>query len=89
MSIRSTRKVFAPPVERAGLTFHGLRHSAATQWVANGVDARTVQHRLGHADPRLVLLLYAPRLDAVERRRSVRPSSCPLMVSSTGEACGR
>ncbi len=42
-----------------GLTFHGLRHSAATQWVASGIDARTVQHRLGHTDPSLVLRLYA------------------------------
>ncbi|MEM7272742.1 MAG: site-specific integrase [Actinomycetota bacterium] len=56
------RRVFGPAVESCGLdglTFHGLRHSAATQWVAAGLDARTVQHRLGHADPRLVLRLYA------------------------------
>ena len=57
-----SRRVFRPAVEGIGqpdLTFHGLRHSAATQWVADGVDARTVQHRLGHSDPRLVLKLYA------------------------------
>lgn len=63
-------RVFAPAVDRAGLdglTFHGLRHSAATQWVANGIDARTVQHRLGHADPRLVLRLYAHATNSADR----------------------
>ena len=46
-----------------GLTFHGLRHSAATPWIAEGVDARTVQQLLGHTDPRLVLRLYAHATD--------------------------
>ena len=55
-------RVLGPAVRAIGLdgvTFHGLRHSAATEWVASGVDARTVQHRLGHTDPGLVLRLYA------------------------------
>jgi len=51
-----------------GLTFHGLRHSAATEWVASGVDARTVQHRLGHTDPGLVLRLYAHSSSDADRR---------------------
>jgi len=58
-----------------GLTFHGLRHSAATQWVANGLDPRTVQHRLGHADPRLVLRLYAHALSEADRRAAAASSS--------------
>ncbi len=55
-------RVLAPATLEAGcrgLTFHGLRHTAATQWIADGIDARTVQFHLGHADPRLVLKLYA------------------------------
>ncbi len=51
-----------------GLTFHGLRHSAATEWVASGIDARTVQHRLGHTDPSLVLRLYAHSSTDADRR---------------------
>ena len=47
-----------------GLTFHGLRHSAATQWMVQGIDARTVQQLLGHTDPRLVLKLYAHASDS-------------------------
>ena len=63
--------VFLPAVRRVGLdglTFHGLRHSAATQWVASGVDLRTVQAWLGHADPQLVLRLYAHASDTAARQ---------------------
>jgi integrase len=58
------QRVWLPALERVGLasprlTFHALRHAAATSWVAAGVDIRTAQHRLGHSTPRLVLALYA------------------------------
>ena len=58
------QRVWHPAVEQVGLskprlTFHALRHAAATSWVAAGVDIRTAQHRLGHSTPRLVLALYA------------------------------
>lgn len=72
------RRVLSPAVEAcglAGLTFHGLRHSAATNWMANGLDARTVQHRLGHADPRLVLRLYAHAVTDAERRAAEQTSA--------------
>ncbi len=68
---RFRNEVFAPAVEAAGLhglTFHGLRHSAATSWVAQGIDLRTVQAWLGHADPQLVLRLYAHATDSASRR---------------------
>jgi integrase len=42
-----------------GLTPHGLRHSAATHMIALGINPKTTQARLGHADPRLTLALYA------------------------------
>lgn len=63
--------VFLPALKRtglSGLTFHGLRHSAATQWVASGIDLRTVQAWLGHADPQLVLRLYAHASSAAGRQ---------------------
>ncbi|MCP4961772.1 MAG: tyrosine-type recombinase/integrase, partial [Actinomycetia bacterium] len=56
------KRVLVPALEATGIegfTFHGLRHSAATQWVAAGIDLRTVQYWLGHTNPRLVLELYA------------------------------
>jgi integrase len=45
--------------------FHDLRHAAATQLVAAGVDVRTVAGRLRHASPAMTLDVYASRdLDA-------------------------
>lgn len=36
-----------------------LRHTNATGLVADGVDVKTAQTRLGHSDPRLTLAIYA------------------------------
>ncbi|MCD8316592.1 MAG: site-specific integrase, partial [Eggerthellaceae bacterium] len=41
------------------LKFHELRHTQATLWIANGVDIKTVQTRLGHADPSITMKWYA------------------------------
>ena len=42
-----------------GLKFHKLRHTQATQLLANGVDVKTVQTRLGHANVSITLGRYA------------------------------
>jgi len=51
------QRTFKPAVASAGLpsalTFHGLRHVAATLMVANNEHPRVIQHRLGHTDPTL------------------------------------
>lgn len=51
-----------------GLRFHELRHTQATQLLANGVDVKTVQARLGHASASLTLDQYAHALPANDRR---------------------
>jgi integrase len=43
----------------AGVTFHDLRRANATGLLAEGVDVRTAQARLGHSDPRMTLAIYA------------------------------
>jgi integrase len=41
------------------VTFHGLRHTHASQLIASGVDIVTVSKRLGHAKPSVTLAIYA------------------------------
>jgi integrase len=43
----------------AGVTFHGLRHTHASQLIDAGVDIVTISKRLGHADPSITLRVYA------------------------------
>lgn len=60
------RRVWVPACEQAnlaGLGFHDLRRTNATAMVAAGVDIKTAQHRLGHADPRMTLSIYAQITD--------------------------
>lgn len=51
-----------------GLKFHELRHTQATQLLANGVDVKTVQARLGHSDPALTLKWYAHSIEENDRQ---------------------
>jgi integrase len=41
------------------ITFHGLRHTHASQLIASGVDIVTISKRLGHAKPSVTLATYA------------------------------
>ncbi len=56
------RRVWLPSTKTAnlsGLRFHDLRGLAATVLVAQGVDVKTAQARLGHSSPTVTLQLYA------------------------------
>jgi integrase len=49
---------------------HVLRHTAASAWLANGVDIRTVAEYLGHTDPGFTLRVYSHLMpDAADRAR--------------------
>lgn len=50
-----------------GTTFHSLRHTHATHLIHAGIDMRTVQERLGHADVSTTLRLYAHMLPGRDR----------------------
>jgi integrase len=53
---------FGEIVDRLGLpdvTFHGLRHTHASQLIDAGVDIVTISKRLGHAKPDITLRVYA------------------------------
>lgn len=74
---------------RLTLGFHDLRRANATEMVRLRVDMKTAQHRLGHADPRFTLALYAEATtegdqEAADRvgtrfmaKRTVRSARCP------------
>lgn len=53
--VRATKDAGLP----ANLGFHDLRRANATGLVSSGVDIRTAQSRLGHADVRMTLEIYA------------------------------
>ena len=55
-------RTFAKENGFEGLRFHELRHTQATQLVSNGVDMKTIQHRLGHSSATLTMNLYAHAL---------------------------
>ncbi|HXF73904.1 MAG TPA: site-specific integrase [Actinomycetota bacterium] len=69
------KRVWEPAVRRAGLEGlrpHDLRHFAATVAVAAGAHPRALQARLGHADSRVTMDVYAsvlPGLDEELARR--------------------
>lgn len=50
---------FAENIEMPHVTFHGLRHTHASQLISEGVDIVTISKRLGHAKPNITLSIYA------------------------------
>lgn len=64
------RRVWLPACSGAGVegvTFHDLRRANGTGLVAEGVDVKTAQTRLGHSDPRTTLALYVQATSAGDR----------------------
>lgn len=65
-------------VERAGLdsiSFHGLRHSYASQMAAEGMPLQVLQQNLGHADLRQIVKRYAHLSDAYRREQVEKAAS--------------
>lgn len=67
-----------------GLTFHDLRRANATGLVAEGVDVKTAQARLGHADPRLTLAIYAQATTEADRSAAARIGARFLTTTAPG-----
>jgi integrase len=65
------QRVFCKAVKRAGLegvTFHSLRRTHATMLVAEGLDLKVIQYRMGHESIQTTLALYAAPLEANLRK---------------------
>jgi len=54
------------------IRFHDLRHSHATQLLANGVHPKIVSERLGHASTAITMDLYSHVTDTMQRRAGQR-----------------
>jgi len=75
-------RVWAPAVRQAGLeglTFHGLRHSAAGLLISLGAPDHLLQQRLGHSSSRVSRDIYGHVLPAVDES----------VVADIDEAFGR
>jgi integrase len=78
-------RVWLPALDAAGLPglkFHNLRDANATGLVAEGVDVKTAQVRLGHSDPRLTLAVYAQATTEGDRVAAERLGARFMQTSS-------
>ena len=70
-----TKRHFHPILEKAGLghfTLYSLRHSCATLLLADGVNIKVIQERLGHSDITLTLSTYSHVLEGMQSDASER-----------------
>ena len=83
------RRVWVPAVKAAGLPdlhFHDIRHTAATALVAEEVDIKTAQTRLGHS-AQVMLRIYAQASERADRQAAdkvgkvFRPPSAPGLTA--------
>jgi integrase len=68
-------RVWLPARTAAGLptlNFHDLKHTAGTALLDEGVNIKTAQARLGHANPRTTLAIYAQATAKADREAADR-----------------
>ena len=71
------KKIIRPALVRAGVTdkaigWHSFRHSLATNLRAAGVDLKTAQELLRHANSRITLEVYTQAISATKREANNR-----------------
>ena len=69
-------------------SFHDLRHSHASAWIANGGDLVELSARLGHANPAITASVYSHEFEGA-RRSGERTARLDAMYGSTVAASGR
>ena len=70
-----TRRGFEPARDAAGLvdvTFHELRHAAASRLIASGIDDELIADQLGHEDSAITRRVYSHVFDRAEKAKQIR-----------------
>jgi integrase len=65
--------------------FHDLRHASASLLLANGVDVKTVQSRLGHSAAAITMDIYAHALD---RGQQIAADKMQAILTAKPKATG-
>lgn len=78
------RKLDLQGIEGPVITFHGLRHTFATQWLASGGDIKALSDVLGHKDVTTTLDIYAAR-DPMGKRLGMIKAEAALGGGWTAE----
>jgi integrase len=90
----ATMRGFEAARDEAGLdgslTFHDLRHAAASRLIAAGLDDVMVADQIGHGDSRITRAVYAHVYDRREKMLAVRKALAGVVVAAgEGEDSGR
>ena len=89
---RNLTRQLAAAAQRAGIaplpTFHDLRHSHASAWIAAGGDLVELSARLGHGNPAITASVYSHEFE-VARRSEERTARLDAIYGSTVAAQGR
>lgn len=89
-------RALARAIKRAGLdadperlpTFHSLRHSFASAWIASGGDVVELSAHLGHADPAITLRVYSHEFATAAHSEARRARLDAIFGSSVVAADG-
>jgi len=71
----TVRRSFSPLIEKAKIpriVFHGIRHTHATLALADGANIKVLSERLGHADVRTTLRVYAHAIPSMQEQEADR-----------------
>lgn len=70
-----------------GVRLHDLRHTFATNAIDLGIDIKTIQETLGHADPGFTLRVYGHSLDEMKRKAAEKMQSLTDEITHNNPTC--